>query len=148
MTTRTNSLFFLLLFFGVFLPLDKGRNTAIFRPTDFFSAADPCRRLRKKKKKGVSTKKMIKTSTTSPPKASDTAKARCKHSRLYSCVEGSTTIIPLARGSGSPLRTNYSEGGGGGVTCRTGKLPVLHDTLIKSVEFCAGVVRSFFFSAR
>ena len=47
-----NETSFLFFFPGVFFPLDKGRNTAIFRPTVFFPAAGPCSRLREKKKTG------------------------------------------------------------------------------------------------
>ena len=51
----TTSIIF--IFHECFFPLEKGRNTAIFGSTDFFSAVGPCRVMREQKKTTVSTQK-------------------------------------------------------------------------------------------
>ena len=67
-TTRTTNIFFS-FFTSIFFPLEKGRNTAIFGSTVFFSAVGPCRVMREQKKeKKVSTQKTLKIKKKLSPK--------------------------------------------------------------------------------
>ena len=80
MTARTIKFFF---FFRHFLAPEKGQNTAIFGPTDFFSAVHACRGVHAKKKKRSSTQKTPKISKKLSPTASNTVNGPCNQKDLY-----------------------------------------------------------------
>ena len=72
-------------------PLEKGRKTAIFEPTEFFSAVRPPVRgvLREKQNKMMgSSKKTPNNYLKQSAKATDVLKGPCKHNRLYLRVRG------------------------------------------------------------
>ena len=77
-------------FFRQFLTPEKGQNTVILEPTDFFSAAHACRGVNeKKKKKRISTQKTPKISRKLSPTASNTVNGPCNHKDLYLWHRGS-----------------------------------------------------------